>query len=611
MNQRRSFLEELGDSVIVGDGAIGTELFARGAAPECGVERLNLLSPEMVLNLHRDYVAAGSRVIETNTFGANRPNLAALSAERELREILLAGVKLARSAGDVYVAGSVGPLPSVEGEPLGESDQIACFTEQVQALVEGGVDLLIFESFTNSEEIARAIRVGRAISDLPIVAQMAFGLEGCASDGTPANVAASLCLSAGADVVGANCGYGISSIATAVKKMAPLGAPMSAYMNAGFPEQVEGRLVYLSTPEYLAHRAQDLVKLGVRLIGGCCGTGPETIRAIARAVAEVGKIASRPTVVMPRRPETPPEIAVPPAPTLGRIMVELDPPTSPDLAPVLAAARELKKAGVESVTVADNPLASVRVDNIAVAALIQRETGLSATPHLTGRDRNRIALQSAVMGAHVQGIRSLLCITGDPVRMCEEPNTSGVFDLTSVGLVRLVSEYNSGRRTDGAYRTAFSIGVAVNPNVRSLAGQIGKLARKIEAGARFMLTQPVFTEERLDELQEALADAGIDIPVYLGIMPITSLRNAEFLHNEVPGIFIPEEFRRELEKHEAVTDQRAAALDMMRELVVRVAPKVHGLYMMAPRNKVEYVLPLLASAKALTGRKGGAIVEAL
>ena len=278
------------------------------------------------------------------------------------------------------------------------------------------------------------------------------------------------------------------------------------------------------------------------------------------------------------------------------MLVELDPPRNLDIALLLESARRLKAAGVAGITLADNPLASVRVDVLAMAGIIRRETGLHVVPHLTGRDRNRIALQSAIMGAHLIGIRSLLCVTGDPVRMYHETNTSGVFDVTSIGLVKLVAEFNAGKRLDGGERTAFSIGVALNPNVRAIAGQVQRLARKIEAGAQFALTQPVFDIDRADMLREALDRAGIDIPIYLGVMPLTSAKNANFLHFEVPGIAIPDALRERLASLESVADQRAAASDAAIELIERAAAGAHGFYIITPRNKAEYVLPLVEAA---------------
>jgi homocysteine S-methyltransferase len=281
----------------------------------------------------------------------------------------------------------------------------------------------------------------------------------------------------------------------------------------------------------------------------------------------------------------------------GRILVEVDPPTSLDVAPVISAAKSLKKAGASAITIADNPLASVRVDTLTVSAMVQQKAGIPVIPHLTGRDRNRIAIQSTIMGAHVLGIRSLLCVTGDPVRMCEEPNTSGVFDVNSVGLVRLVNAFNAGERMGRDCQTAFSVGVALNPNVRSIAGQMVKLKKKVDAGAHFALTQPVFSLERLDMLESAMEDAGIDIPVYVGILPLTSLRNADFLHNEVPGIYIPEDVREALSRYTSVADQRAAGVEIAARMIREAAPRAHGFYIITPRNRADVVIPLISAAR--------------
>lgn len=607
MSKSKLFLDEIRERVLVGDGAMGTELFARGVTPEEGLERMNLLAPDMVTRLHRDYVAAGSCVIETNTFGANLPHLASYGVEsqEEVRRIIIAGASLARAAatGDVYVAGSIGPLPSVEGVPLEPADQAALFAAQVSALLEGEVDLLVFESFTVLSELADAAAVARSMTDIPIITQVALGSECRTADGAGADEVVARCLGAGADVIGANCGYGVPSVVSAIKGFAPHGVPMSAYLNAGFPERVEGRLLYLASPNYLVSRALDLVRLGVRLVGGCCGVGPEVIRSIAQSVAGVEarhapaqapriRIHEHPTRIEP--PATCPGAGYP-------VLVELDPPKDLDIAPLIAAARALQGTGATAITVADNPLASVRVDTLATAGMIQREAEVPVVPHLTGRDRNRLAIQSSIMGAHVLGIRSLLCVTGDPVRMCQEPNTSGVFDLTSVGLVKMVADFNAGARCARGGRTEFSIGVGLNPNVRTMSGQIDKLRRKVDAGAHFALTQPVFEEERLDLIQQAIEEAGIRIRVYLGVLPLTSARNAEFLHNEVPGILVPDEVRQRISRFEAAADQRAVGLEIAEELVHRLAPRVQGLYIICPRNRVESVLPLLSAARAITG----------
>lgn len=601
MNGTDRFLAAIDAGVLLGDGALGTALFARGAVPTQGVERLNLLAPALVADLHREYVAAGSRVIETNTYAANRLRLTALGAESQLAEIILAGVRLAREAAtpDVFVAGAVGPLPHGADEELSSADRTASYAEQLALLVEGGVDLLLLESFTQLDELVHAITIARSLWEGPIVAQMAFDLGGDTPDGETAETMARRCLAAGAQVIGANCGYGAPAILQAIMGMEACGAPMSAYLNAGVAEIVEGRRYYQATPEYLAMRARDLAAHGVCLIGGCCGTEPATIRAMAQALqaaptAAPVRITPRPAV--PTQEDAPAALA---AGTIPPVIVELDPPLHVDVAPVLAAARQLHAAGVSAITVADNPLASPRVDAVTLAGMIHHATGAEVIPHLTGRDRNRLALQSTIMGAHVLGLRSLLCITGDPVRLCQETNTAGVFDVTSVGLVRMVREFNTGQRMHGGHSTAFRIGVAVNPNVRNLAGQIDKLLRKIDAGATFALTQPVFEVARAEQLAAALAAADIHIPVYLGIFPLLSARNAEYLHNEVPGIVIPDEVRARLHAEPDTAAQRAEGVNIARELIRACAPHTTGWYFVTPRNHVSLVLPLIEEAQAV------------
>ena len=592
----RRFLDELSSSVLVGDGAIGTELLARGAPPETGIERLNLSSPDMVSAVHLDYIASGSSLIETNTFGANPFHLAGFGADEAYRDIITAGVKLAVDAAtpEVYVAGSVGPLPLIEGEPLDTNTKTEVFTGIIETILDGGVDLLLFETFVNLDDLALAVEIARNIADVPIIAQMAFDRSGRTVGGDKASSFAGRAIEAGADVLGANCGEGVPAVVSAVRKLAPLHRPLSAFMNAGFPERIENRQIYLATPQYLAHRAVELADLGANLIGGCCGTTPAIIKAVAEELSThktVTTVVREAAVPAPAVPEAPAPALEPEVPS--GLLVELDPPKTLDIEPLVDAARTLKAADVSWITVADNPLATVGADVMTVAGIIHRRTGVSVIPHLTGRDRNRIALQSQIIAAHILGIRSVLCVTGDPVRMYHETNTSGVFDLTSIGLVKLVSEFNEGRRITGDARTSFAAGVALNPNVRSLDGQLSKLRRKIDAGACFALTQPVFEVERLDRLMEALAKTDINIPIFPGILPLRSSKNAEFLHHEVPGIVIPESIRDRLASFTDPDDQRKAGTEIAVSFIGKCAADVRGFYLIAPRNRIDLVLPVI------------------
>ena len=596
MAELKNFLEELNAQVILGDGAVGTNLLAYKLKYKTCVEHLNLTEPHRVMQLHKDYVTAGSRMIKTNTTGANPLNLDKYGLSDFQGSIIRAGVTLAkRVSGDtVYVAGTVGPLPMINGEPLSESNIHVLFTSQIEYLVENNVDLLLFETFVDLFQLVSAVRIARNIADLPIVAQLAFEMNGKTLSGDAPEEFVSQAGAAGADVIGTNCGAGVSAVSNVIKKIAPYNVPMSAFMNAGFAERIGNRKVYIAPSNYMISKALSLVAQGVRLIGGCCGTTPETISSFVSALK---------TETTPKRRISPgvkfqeqdtkeqrSPVHVPEIPK--GILFELNPPKRFDMKRIIENAVSLHRAGVKAVTLTDNPMASIRVDVLTVAGMIQH-AGVPVVVHVTGRDRNRIALQSYLMGAHVLGIRSLLCTTGDPIRMYHETNTTGVFDLTSTGLVKMASDFNAGRRMYGELKTSFAIGVAVNPNARSILAQVEKLKRKVTAGAHFALTQPVFDLNRFGMLQNALKELEVNIPIYIGVMPITSFSLAEYLHNEVPGIQLPVDVLKQLAKYSRPEDQEKIGIDMTVELLEKLIPRVHGIYMTASFNKVETILPIL------------------
>jgi homocysteine S-methyltransferase len=603
MKNRTGFLDELRSDVLIGDGAIAFGLRKRHAVPDGSIERLNLLAPDVVSALHSEYVAAGSRVIETNTYAANRLSLRKCNDEARLHDIITAGVALARSAGrpDTYIGGAIGPLPGVDAEMLPHNDRLACYQEQVIALLDAGVDLLSFKTFSDLTELTAVIRMVRRIGEIPIAAHMTFERDGLAADGTSALKMAEACTDAGADIVGANCGYGARSVMDAISRMSGIGVPTSAYVNAGFPEWVDGSLLYSSSPKYIAELARDLAAGGTRLIGGCCGTSPEFIQAIAQMIGRSGgesyveRCSIGQSAQFRQRSS-----ASNGHNTSSRVIAQLDPPDGPDQTSIVDAALKLRDAGVTRVSISDNCLAEARSDALTTSGIVSRATGLDVTLHLTCRDRNRLAIQSTLIGAQAVGIKSLLCLTGAPISMCQETNTSGVFDLNSIGLVRLVSEYNSRRRGSDR-RTSFEIGVAVNPNVRNLDGQVDKLRRKVDAGAMFALTQPLFSAHRAERFRDALDQLGVEIPVYIGLLPLTSTQNAEFVHNEVPGIYVPDEVRESLHRYERVSDQRAVMTELMQQLIEAVYPAFSSFFMIAPRNNVELILPLLSHVFTLIG----------
>ncbi len=603
MNKSKIFLDEINSSILIGDGAIGTELLARGEIPNIGIESLNIKKPDVVLKLHQDYISAGSRVIETNTFEANIPNLMKYNAEKDLREIILAGVRLAKKAAlnnNIYIAGSIGPLPTIEGEVIPIDEQKKYFKEQILILLDGGIDLIIFETFINVNELINAVSTARLITDLPIIAQMAFESYEKTANGDSIDDFAKKAIESGADVLGANCGDGVSSIIKAIKKIRYYEKPMSAFMNAGFAEQIENRHFYLATPHYLANRACELVDQGVNLIGGCCGTNPTTIKTISEIIKSYKFnrniiISAQPKIDKEEKiiPEKKIEIKIP-----RGIIVELDPPKEFDLDLIINSALKLKDKGINFITLADNPLASVRIDSLTIAGILKQKTNLSLIMHLTGRDRNRIALQSTIMGAHILGIESILCVTGDPIRMYNETNTSGVFDVTSIGLIKLVKVFNEGRRTINNLKTNFSIGAALNPNVKNIEGQVDKLKRKIEAGTDYILTQPIFDKNRFEILNNSLEKNNIKIPVFIGIFPLLSARNADFLHNEVPGMIIPESIRNRLSKFEKIDDQKSEGMEIAIELANQLLSYEKGFYLISQRNQVESITKIIDNIKS-------------
>ncbi len=587
-----NFLEQLHERVLVGDGAIGTMLHARGGSAESGFERLNLTRPDLVLALHGDYIAAGAQVIETNTFGANRPRLLQLGLEEKLREINLQGAALARQAAagkEIFVAGSIGPLPRIRGEsePPSAEEVHAIFTEQANALAEGGVHLLMLETFADLPQLKIALAAARA-TGLPIVTSMAFLERGRISGGMGVEAVALELAAAGADCVGANCGAGTLEMTRNIQRMAAVTLlPLVAYSNSGFPEYVDGRYIYRTTPEYFAARGLETAKAGANLVGGCCGTTPEHIRMLAEYLRDLAPAARTITPPAPSAGEK-----IPPSSSRtgfladwGRktvITVELDPPKGLDCSRVLEGCRVLREAGADAINLAENPLSRVRMGNIALAELIQREVGIEVIAHITCRDRNIIGLQSDLMGASLLGIRSILAVTGDPASMGEQSGASSVFDLNSLGLIALLRDLNAGLNGTGNSidrGTGFTIGAAFNPNVRNMESQVARLEKKIANGAQFVQTQPLFDLERLDTMLHLTSR--LPVPILPGILPLVSERNTEFLHNEVPGIVIPEKIRTRMRgkaKEEGVREGLAIA----REFIDAARNRVGGFYLMPP-----------------------------
>jgi homocysteine S-methyltransferase len=624
-------LERLLDpqTIIVFDGAMGTMLYSKGVFINQCYDELNIRAPEMVSEIHRQYVDAGADVIETNTFGANRLKLTQYGLQEQVRELNLAAATLARSAsrGRALVAGAVGPL-GVRLEPYGPTSKEEArevFQEQIAALVEGGVDLLIIETFSDLEEIEQAILAARAVAPtVPVIAQMTIGEEGRTPYGASPEDVVRVLDRWGADVIGLNCSVGPQAILECIEKMAPITRrKLSAQPNAGMPRDVSGRRMYMASPEYMATYARHLVQAGAKIIGGCCGTTPEHIHAMVEGIrplaprlAGSGELAGRGKreagsgAAMGTALDTEKPVGVEPVPFAERSRwaaklargdfvssVEIVPPRGVDATRMLSDTAKLKAAGVDAVNVPDGPRAQSRMGALMTSILIEQQVGIETVTHYACRDRNLLGMLSDLLGASAVGLRNLLIVTGDPPKMGPYPDATAVFDVDAIGLTNLVSHLNRGLDPGGnaiGQPTRFAIGVGVNPVAIDPEHELKRFNWKVEAGAEFAITQPVFDAEQLERFCSRIGPA--HIPIVAGIWPLVSVRNAEFLANEVPGVSVPPAIvarmrtANEKSKEHAVQEGIAIA----REMLDRVRPIVQGVQVSAPFGKVELALEVFA-----------------
>jgi methionine synthase I (cobalamin-dependent)/5,10-methylenetetrahydrofolate reductase len=611
-----AFSERLREGALLCDGAMGTVLYARGVPLDACFDVLNLNNPRVVQGVHADYIAAGADCIETNTFGANRFKLAIHGLENQTREVNRRGVRLARdvreAAGrDVWVLGSVGPLGKYL-EPLGTvtaGEARDAFREQAEALLEGGVDAFVVETFSDLAEIRLAIEAIRAVTDLPIVAQMAFTDEAVTFMGrAPADVARDLC-ALSVQAIGANCSVGSSTLYDVLERMAPAagGLPLAIQPNAGLPSRIGERLIYLSSPAYMAEYAGRMVEAGARLVGGCCGTTPQHTAAMRETLDRLTPGArrreARVVIARPARP-APAEragVAPAPAPTLLQrrldagefvVTVELDPPRGHTVDKLVQGAKLLKEKGVEIVDINDGSLGRVRMSVLATALLVRDGTGLDVNMHFTCRDRNLMGIQADLLGAHALDIRNILAMTGDPPRTGDYANATAVFDVDGVGLINILRRMNDGVDATGTSigePTFFCVGAALNPAADDVEREIDRMHRKIEAGARWLQTQPVYD---LEQLEGFLARAGgSPVPVLVGVLPLHSSRHAEFLHNEVPGITIPDAVRARM--REAGESALRVGVEMAQRLVNDIRGRYAGAYLMPSFGRFEVVAEVL------------------
>lgn len=635
MPARPDFLQTLKQRPLVFDAAMGTSLYERGYFINRPFDEANLIRAETVRQIHETQRAAGAEILETNTFSANRLLLARYGIADAVRDINIAGVHLARAAaGDAaWVAGSVGPT----GEGLGvlSEDKLqelrAIFEEQIKILVDNKVDLLVLETFHHTGEMLAALQVARSHFTGPIVAQMSFEEDGHLRDGTAPDRVAHILAHAGADVVGVNCCDGPALVHEIATSMLSAGVPVSAQPNAGRPRRLDQRTLYMATPEYFGVYARRLFKAGVRLVGGCCGTRPEHVAAIAAAARMIGAAdassAPGPGATLDRIPAQVKQVTAMPEVALaersrfaakietifehrlargertqapkGRedfaVSVELNPPAGLNPAKALAVGKGLVAAGVDVINVPDGPRAAVRMSNVAFAHLLERENGHETIVHVCCRDRNLVGLQSDILGAHVLGLRNLVVITGDPPKLGDYPKATAVFDLDSVELLKLVRSLNQGIDPAGKLvgeQTRFFLGSGVEPAAVDYDREMRRLEQKVAAGAQVIMTQPVYDRATV---QRFLKDTrSLRVPILLGLCPLVSARNADFLHNEVPGMSVPDAIRARMQAAGGGPAGQQEGVRIAREMLDEFASSIVGCYIIPQLGRTNAALEVLS-----------------
>ncbi|MDI9570317.1 MAG: bifunctional homocysteine S-methyltransferase/methylenetetrahydrofolate reductase [Pseudomonadota bacterium] len=611
MSNNSALREHLQGHMVVGDGAMATWLHQQGVPIGWCCEELNLSRPELIRDTHRQYYEAGARLIETNTFGANRDALARFEMADSVYRINWKAALLAREGvgPDAWVMGSMTALNArrIRHEVLPGHREI--FVEQAEALLAGGVDGLILETFLDLEELLLALETLRPRTALPIIAQLACMEVGKTRDGRSITEAFRLLADAGADIVGLNCRLGPAELLRTLEEtVVPPDMSLSVFPNAGRLGIMEGEFGYTSSPAYFGDQARSFHAQGVLIIGGCCGTTPDHIRAVSAALKDLTPLP-RTNPEAPSAPEPMPQISLVSSLETGSItgkvkerptvLVEFDPPRDLDIERYMIGAASLQDAGADAITMADNSLAQTRMSNLALGAIVKMRLGIDPLVHIACRDRNLIGQQSHLMGLHALGIRQILVITGDPARYGDLPGASSVFDVSSFDLIRMVKQLNAGISFSGQplrERGRFVVGAAFNPHVVNLAGAFKRLEKKIEAGADFILTQPVYDREAIEMIAERTRH--LPVPIFIGIMPLTSARNAQFLHNEVPGIRLTDAALLRMAKYPVPgPDARREGLDLARELVDAAREHFRGFYLMTPFSYYELTAELTRHIK--------------
>jgi homocysteine S-methyltransferase len=590
---------------------MGTMLYGKGVYLNACFDELNLSQPELVIDIHRQYVESGAEIIETNTFGANRQKLKKHGLEDKVREINRAGAQIAREAGGagIFVAGSIGPL-GLKIEPWGSTsvdDALSAFHEQAGALLEGGIDFFILETFSDINEIHQAIRAVRDLDpDIPVAAEMTIREDGNSLYGTTPEIFTRKLEDWNAQVIGVNCSVGPAAMLQSIERMAKVTTlPLSAMPNAGIPQEVDGRNIYLCSPEYMAEYAKRFILSGVKLMGGCCGTTPAHIKAMRAAIRALQPPERKfITVAAVEEKEEAKKVRMREKSALGRKLedgefvssVEIVPPRGHDPSPAIETARLLEERRIVCVNIPDGPRASARMNPLALASILKASTGIEVILHYACRDRNLLGMQSDLLGAHAQDVRNLLAVTGDPPKLGDYPDATAVFDVDSIGLVRLVNCLNRGVDIGGrklGAPTMFLVGVGVNPGAINFEHELSRFKRKVEAGAEFAITQPVFDIRLLENFLSRVDD--IRIPILAGIWPLSSLRNAEFMHNEVPGATVPPEIMERMRGAQEISPERARkeGVAIARDILASIKGMVQGVQISPPLGRYELALEVL------------------
>lgn len=605
---RIPFKEFLKNNLVLFDGAMGTELYNRGIFINSCYDELNLSRPKLIKELHQAYAEAGADVIETNTFGANRLKLQKHGLEDKLYEINFHGVKLAREAvgEDIYVAGSIGPVNErlEPWGPLSEEEARDIFLEQTTALIDGGVDLIILETFSDLHLIQQAINVIRDNFDIPIIAQMTIGNDGNSLFGTPPELFASRLEQWKADIIGINCSVGPKPMLDALEKMVgAVNVPVSIMPNAGTPVNVEGRNIYLATADYFAEYTRRFIQAGAAVVGGCCGTNPSFIKEMRNAIQSIQprRTIQKQIKIIEEEKRKPAIPACEKSAFSRKICngefvtsIEIVPPRGANAEEPVEQAKLMKDAGVDAVNIPDGPRALSRMGASYLSLLIQQQSGMEVILHYACRDRNLLGMVGDLLGAYAAGIKNILLITGDPPKMGTYPDATAVFDVDSIGLTNVVNTLNAGTDLGGnpiAHPTGFYIGVGVNPGAIDLDYEIRRFEWKVKAGAEYAITQPVFDNDLFYRFMKRIEHA--KIPVIAGVWPLVSVRNAEFMNNEVPGASVPDQIMKRMYATGSREEARETGLEIARETIRDIRSLIAGVQVSMPFGKIKYPLEVL------------------